>query len=111
MKHSAPLLAISLTACATTHPALAVPTRHDVQEYVAANWQYYQNDVRRAAAGYAGRLELVGVSELKCGGRGMTMCDFQITAKTEAGDLVSVRKSELLGYGDDGKLGEFIIVG
>jgi hypothetical protein len=111
MKHSAPLLALSLSACATANPTLAVPTEHDVQAYVAENWQYFQSDLRRSADGYAGRLEFVGVSELKCGGRGVTMCYFQITARTEAGDLVSARSSELLGYGDDGKLGSFIIVG
>jgi hypothetical protein len=110
MKKCAPALAISLTGCASIKGA-QTPTDPELRNYVADNWQSYESQLRYMAQAPAGALELVDVRGVRCYGRGVLTCHFTLTAKTEAGQLVTGQTSDLFAY-QDGKLdGGIIIVG
>jgi len=108
------LVALSLSACATPQPERSVvaadSVETDVRNYVLDDWPSFERRLRWSTRVPEGKLEFVEFGDLKCQTDHLMHCDFQLTARTESGQLVSGRVSGTFGY-DEGKLGEYIIVG
>jgi len=115
MKKLTPIVALSLGACVTdpnAQAAIDAKTRQDVRAYVAENWDNYQARYRRMKTELPpGDLEFVDVSDFRCDSIADALsCNFQVTAKTETGELATFRGWGQFAY-YEGELGEVIIVG
>jgi hypothetical protein len=115
VKKCVPIIALSLSACVSADPntqqAADDRTKQDMRSYVAANWNSFEARMRRSAPMPPGPLEFVDLDDFLCEPTaGALSCNFQITAKTQTGDLTTGRGWGMFAY-HDGALGEVIIVG
>jgi hypothetical protein len=103
MKKCAPIIALSLGACGpSAMQAVDERMKQDLRGLVAEFWESYEARMRQAERIPPGRLEFVDIDEVRC--ETVTdafACDFQITARTETGELTKGRGWGSYAYYDD----------